>query len=74
MAWCWDWGTVLHTTIKEGSVPRAMFLAEHRVDLGKKSRRDYTARDRAQLSKKEDVQRYLEAVIRKRDGVHELED
>lgn len=74
VAWCWDWGTVLHTTVKEGSVPRARSLMEHRVNLGKKSRWDYTARDRAQVSKKEDVQRYLEAVIGKRDGVHGLED
>lgn len=61
-----DWGTALHTAAKEGSVTRARILVENGVDLGKKSRWGYTARDRAQLSKKEDVKQYLEAVMRER--------
>jgi ankyrin repeat protein len=61
-----DWGTALHTAAKEGSVSRARFLVEKGVNLGKKSRWDYTARDRAQLSGNEDVKRYLEAVMRER--------
>ena len=61
-----DWGTALHTAAKEGSVPRARFLVESRVDLGRKSRWDYTARDRGQISKKEDLKRDLEAVMRER--------
>ena len=66
VAYCQDWGTALHTAAKEGSVPRARFLVENGVDLGKKSKLGYTARDQAQLSKKEDVKRYLEAVMRER--------
>ncbi len=61
-----DWGTALHTAAKEGSVPRARFLVENGVDLGIKSKWGYTARDRAQLSGKEDVKNYLEAVMRER--------
>ena len=61
-----DWGTALHTAAKEGSVPRARMLVENGVDLGKKSRQGYTARDRAQISEKENVKIYLEAVIRER--------
>ncbi|KAK0506987.1 hypothetical protein JMJ35_010687 [Cladonia borealis] len=65
-AYCQDWGTALHTAAKEGSVPKARFLVENGADLGKKSGWGYTARDRAQLSKKEDVKRYLEVVMRDR--------
>ena len=61
-----DWGTALHTAAKEGSVPRARFLVENGVDLGRKSKNGYTARDWAQLFEKEDVKRYLEAVMRER--------
>ena len=61
-----DWGTALRTAAKKGSVPKARFLVENGADLGKKSRWGYTARDRAQLSKKEDVKRYLEVVMRDR--------
>ena len=61
-----EWGTALHTAAKIGSVPRARFLVENGVDLERKSKDGYTARDRAQLSKKEDVKQYLEAVMRER--------
>lgn len=36
------------------------------ADLGKESRNGYTARDWAQLEKKEDVKTYLQTVIRQR--------
>ena len=65
-AWHVDWGTALHTDTKDGSVPRVRFLVENGADMGRKSRWGYTARDRAQLSSKEDVMRYLEAVMRER--------
>ena len=61
-----DWGTALHETSKVGSVARARFLVEMGVDLARKSKYDYTARDTAQLYGKEDVKNYLEAVMRKR--------
>ena len=61
-----NWGMPLHTAAKKGYVPRARFLVENGVDLGKISKWGYTARDRAQLSKKKDVKRYLEAVMRER--------
>ena len=61
-----NWGTALHTAAKKGSVPKPRFLVEKGADLGIKSRLNYTARGRAQLSKKEDVMRYLEAVMRER--------
>ena len=61
-----DWGTALHTAAIGGSVRRARFLVENGVDLGRKSRYGHTARDKAQLAKKEDVKRYLEAVMRER--------
>ena len=66
VAYCHDWGTALHTAAKEGSVPKARFLVENGADLGIKSKSGYTARDQAQLSEKEDVKRFLEAVMRER--------
>lgn len=48
-------GAALHVAATEGSVERAKVLVERGTDLGKKSRYRYTARDRAQLKKKEDV-------------------
>ena len=39
---------------------------ENGVDLGERSRWGYTARDRAQLSEKEDIKTYLETVMRER--------
>ena len=70
-----DHGTALHVAAKEGSVERAKVLVERGADLGKKSRYGYTARDRAQLEKKEDVKTYLENVMRQRGmEVRELDD
>ena len=66
VAYCHDWGTALHTAAKKGSVPKARFLVENGADLGIKSKSGYTARDQAQLSEKEDVKRFLEAVMRER--------
>ena len=48
------------------SVERAKVLIERGADLRKKSRYGYTARDRAQLEKKEGVKTYLNNVIRQR--------
>ena len=70
-----DHGTALHVAATEGSMERAKVLVERGADLGKKSRYGYTARDRAQLEKKEDVKTYLENVMRQRGmEVRELEE
>ena len=70
-----DHGTALHVAATEGSVERAKVLVERGADLEKKSRYGYTARDRAQLEKKEDVKTYLENVMRQRGmEVSELDE
>ena len=70
-----DHGTALHVAAKEGSVERAKVLVERGADLEKKSRYGYTARDRAQLEKKDDVRTYLENVMRQRGiEVRELDE
>ena len=70
-----DHGTALHVAAMEGSVERAKVLVERGADLEKKSTYGYTARDRAQLEKKEDVKIYLENVMRRRGmEVRELDE
>ena len=70
-----DHGTALHVAAMESSVERAKVLVERGADLEKKSRYGYTARDRAQLEKKEDVKIYLENVMRQRGmEVRELDE
>ena len=60
----------LHVATTEGSVERAKVLGGGGggggADLGKESKNGYTARDWAQLEKKEDVKTYLQTVIRQR--------
>ena len=61
-----DHGTALHVAAMEGSVERARLLMERGADLMKVSKNGYTARDWAQLYKKEEVKIYLESVMRQR--------
>ncbi len=61
-----DHGTALHLAAGEGSVKMAKFLVERGADLAKRSKNGYTARDWAQLDKKEEVKTYLEGIMRER--------
>lgn len=59
-----DWGTALDTAAgKKGSLRKARFLVEAGADVEKKSKYGYTARDRAQLRGKRDIQTYLETIM-----------
>ena len=61
-----DHGTALHVASMEGSVERARILVDRGADLMKVSKDGYTARDWAQLRKKENIKIYLERVMRQR--------
>ena len=61
-----DHGTALQVAAVEGSVERARTLVERGADLMKVSKDGYTARDYAQLYKKEEVKIYLESVMKQR--------
>ena len=67
-----DHGTALHKAAAVGSVETAKLLVERGADLEKKSKYGYTARDRAQLAKKEHVKTYIETVMRQR-GIEFIE-
>ena len=61
-----DDATALHIAAEEVSVERAKLLVERGADLGKKTKDGWTARDLAQLDRKENVKAYLEDVMRQR--------